>query len=256
MSEAYYHQIARFYDAEHNHKTDDLILYSELAAEYGEPILDIGCGTGRVLIHLAQENYKVHGIDYSPAMLDRLEIKLKSFPHLREYISCEQADILHVQHDQTYPLILLTYNMLMHFHKAEHQKLLLEQVRQWIRPDGLMVIDLPNAGEVFASQNTDAIILDDTFIDTESGNSILLQSHNMLDRTTQILQVRWIYDELQEDGLIKRTIVPNSLRYFFLSELSWLLKACGFRVAEVYGDTDGAPFEDGCPRMIIYARPD
>ncbi|PJF40401.1 MAG: class I SAM-dependent methyltransferase, partial [Chloroflexi bacterium] len=59
----FYNTVARFYDAENQDKTEDLLFYSELADEYGGPILDVGCGTGRVMLHLAQEGHTIHGID-------------------------------------------------------------------------------------------------------------------------------------------------------------------------------------------------
>ena len=58
----FYATIARYYDSEHSDKTEDLVLYSELAEEFGDPILIVGSGTGRLMLHLAQEGYEVHGI--------------------------------------------------------------------------------------------------------------------------------------------------------------------------------------------------
>lgn len=251
----YYETIARFYDAETGHKTDDLAMYSRLAAQYGGPVLDVGCGTGRVLVHLAQEGYPVHGVDTSRAMLDRLDIKLKAYPHLAEYITYTHGDIMSYTSREDYRLTLLTYNALMHFHEQDTQIALLERLHTITHSEGLLVIDLPNAGETFATQETDSVLLDRTFLDPETGHMIMLQSTSYLDRVTQLLRVQWIYDEVTADGTLKRRVVPHVLRYFFYPELHLLLRHTGFRVLDVFGDADGGPFEDGCERMIVFARP-
>lgn len=252
---AYYTTIARFYDADTGDKTDDLLMYSRLAEEYGEPILDVGCGTGRVLLHLAQEGYAVHGVDNSPEMLARLDAKLMVMPHLKDQLSYQQADILAVDFDERFKLTLLTYNALMHFHDQDLQLALLKRLRLCMADDGLLVIDLPNAGETFATPDADSLIVDRTFIDPETGHFIMLQSLSTLDRVEQMLRVEWFYDETDADGITRRTYAPHLLRYYFYPEMSLLLMQAGFAVAAVYGDTEEGEFEDGCERMIIYAKP-
>lgn len=252
---AFYETIARYYDAEVGDRVDDLQLYSRLAEEYGSPIFDVGCGTGRVILHLAQEGYDAHGIDDSREMLNRLDTKLSHMPYLNEYITYTQGDVLSFETEQKYKLVLLTYNALMHFHTQQIQMMLLDKLHSITASDGLLVLDLPNAGEIFASQETDAILLDREFIEPETGHLVMLQSHSYLDRTTQLLHVNWIYDEITGDGIVKRLRVPHVLRYFFFPEIKLLLERCNFEITGVYGSTDEAPFEDGCERMVIYAKP-
>jgi SAM-dependent methyltransferase len=252
---AFYETVARYYDAEVGDKTDDLLLYSRLAEEYGAPIFDVGCGTGRVLLHLAQEGYQVHGIDDSEQMLERLENKLNALPHLKEYVTYTQGDVLKLNSDKKYKMVLCTYNCLMHFHTQEKQIQLLQRLHSITDEDGLLVLDLPNAGEVFATQDTDAILLDRKFIEPESGHLVMVSSVSYMDRTTQLLQVDWIYDEIDAEGIVRRLIAPHVLRYYFYPEIKLLLERTGFEVVEVYGGTDEEPFEDGCERMIIYTSP-
>lgn len=252
---AFYETVARFYDAETVGKTDDLAMYSRLAEDYGGPIFDVGCGTGRVLMHLARQGHIAHGIDDSRQMLDRLDIKLESNPRLADNVEYVHGDVMHYESDEVYSMILLTYNALMHFHDQATQISLLKQLRRLIADDGLLVIDLPNAGETFATQDTDAILLDRSFIDPDTGHMIMLQSHSYMDRVTQILHVQWIYDEVTADGTVKRLHAPHLLRYYFYPEIVLLLKECGFGVMDVFGDYDENPFEDGCERMILYVQP-
>lgn len=252
---AFYETVARYYDAEVGDRVDDLQMYSRLANEYGDPIFDVGCGTGRVLLHLAQEGYRVNGIDDSREMLNRLDNKLGAMPHLKDYLSYSHGDVMSLETNEKYKLVLLTYNALMHFHKQETQIQLLKKLHSITAVDGLLVLDLPNAGETFATQETDAILLDREFIEPESGHLVMLQSHSYLDRVTQLLHVTWIYDEITGDGTVKRLRVPHLLRYFFFPEIKLLLERCNFEIVGVYGSTDEDPFEDGCERMVIYASP-
>ncbi len=64
-----YDQIARFYDLTHAELTADLPFVLQLASEAGGPILELGCGSGRLLLPLARAGHSVIGLDLSGAML-------------------------------------------------------------------------------------------------------------------------------------------------------------------------------------------
>ncbi len=251
----FYATIARYYDAENADKTDDLVFYSELAEEYGAPILDVGCGTGRVVFHLAQEGYLTHGIDSEYDMLERAKLKLNAFAHARDKMMFYQGDVLTYDLDKQFKLILLSYNALMHFHSQDEQLALLRRLRGWMAPDGVLVVDLPNAGEMFASPDTDAVTLERTFMEPETGHMVMQQSVSFLDRVQQLMEVTWIYDEVTDEGVVLRTVAPVIFRYIFYSELTLLLKLTGFEVDEAYGDYIGGAFENGCERLIVVAKP-
>jgi SAM-dependent methyltransferase len=253
----FYATIARYYDAENADKTDDLMFYSELAEQHGAPILDVGCGTGRVVFHLAQEGYVTHGIDSEYDMLERAKIKLSAYAHARDKLTFYHGDVLtyDMDSDKHFKMVLLSYNALMHFHSQDEQLALLRRLREWVAPDGVLVVDLPNAGEAFASPDTDAVTLERTFIEPDSGNRVMQQSVSYLDRAQQLMDVTWIYDELTEEGVVIRTVAPVIFRYIFYAELTLLLKHTGFDVDAVYGDYEGGAFENGCERLIVVAKP-
>ena len=249
----FYATIARYYDAENTDKDDDVPLYLELAEEHGGPIMDIGCGTGRVMIPLARAGHEVHGIDNEPAMLARGIAVKDANPNFNLHF--HEGDVLNHEFDTQFKLMLVPYNGLMHFHDQESQLKVLQNLRKWTRDDGLLVLDLPNAGEIFATQDTDAIIMERTFLDSETGHMVMQQSHSHLDRTSQLFRVTWIYDEITADGTLKRTASPLVLYYYFYSEVRLLLQLAGFEVEAVYGDTDYGEYSNGCERMVVFAKP-
>lgn len=251
----FYSTIVRFYDAENAGKTDDINLYLQLAQQHGGPLMDIGCGTGRVMIPLAQNGYEMHGIDIEQAMLDRAEECRQASDILKKNMTLHHGDVLSYELDKKFKLMLVPYNGLMHFHDQETQLKVLQKLRSWTADDGLMVLDLPNAGEIFATQETAAVMMERTFLEPETGHMVMQQSVSYLDRVRQLLQVTWIYDEITGDGTLKRTFAPLVLYYYFYSEIKLLLERCGFEVDAVYGDTDYGPFADGCERMVIFAKP-
>jgi len=250
----FYTTIARYYDAEHQDKTDDLDMYSELAADYDGPIFEIGCGTGRVMLHLASAGYEVHGIDLEPAMLDIGRRQAAEFG-LQDRLQFIQGDILKYTPDQKYNLILFPYNGLMHFHTADQQLTLLRRLREMLTPEGLLVLDLPNPADSFAAQDTDAMIYEKSFLEPQSGHLVMQYSVSHLDRTEQLFRITWIYDELTGDGTVKRTVAPVTFRYFFQAELRWLLQLTGFTIDALYGSPELDPYEDGCERLIVFAKP-
>ncbi len=252
---SFYVTIARYYDAEHQDKTDDLLMYSELATEYGGPIFEVGAGTGRVMFHLAKAGYEVHGIDIEPAMLDRARQLADAHPALKKRLTFIQEDIIKYKTDSTYPLVIVPYNGLMHFHEQEQQLKVLRRLHDLTTPDGLMVLDLPNPADAFAAQDTDAMIFEKTFLEPDSGHLVMQYSVSSLDRTSQQIHINWIYDEVGGDGTVKRTLAPVIFRYFFYDEIRLLLQASGFSVEAVYGSPELDPYEDGCERMIVFARP-
>jgi SAM-dependent methyltransferase len=251
----FYNAIIRYYDAENSGKRDDVNLYLELAQKYDESIFEFGCGTGRVMIPLAEQGYNVHGVDNEKAMLDIAERVRSASPILTKNMTLHHGDVLTYDLEKKFKLVLVSYNGLMHFHEQETQVKLLQRLRAWTADDGLLVLDLPNAGEIFATQETDSVMYERSFLEPETGHMVMQQSVSYLDRVTQLLRVTWIYDEITADGTVKRTVAPHVLYYYFYSELKLLLEKAGFKVKSVYGDTEYGPYEDGCERMVVFAEP-
>src|SRR4029450_11223347 len=77
-SENPYASIAAYYDVEHRAFTEDIELYLQFVESAGDPVLELGCGTGRILRQIARPGYSVTGVDSSPEMLAFAQNSLES----------------------------------------------------------------------------------------------------------------------------------------------------------------------------------
>ncbi len=250
----FYDVIARYYDPENDDVTADLALYSELADEADGLILDVGVGTGRVMFHLAGEGHTVHGIDKAPEMLARARRRMAARPDLRERCTLIEGDILSDPLPAKYGLIILPYNTFMHLNEDGQQLATLRKLAGLLEEGGQIILDIPNAGEQFATQDDGALVLERTFTEPESGNTVMQQSVSRIDRTAQLQYITWIYDEIDAAGAVRRTLAPQVLRYVFPYEMELMLGLANLKRVERYGDYDGSPFEGECPRMIVIAQ--
>jgi SAM-dependent methyltransferase len=251
----FYAIIARYYDSEHHDKDDDLAFYRDAADEVGGPVLIIGAGTGRIVLDLARMGHEVDGIEQEAAMLERAQAKRALAPAaVQARINLLHGDALTLDLKRRYRLVIIPYNTLMHFHSESAHLGLLRRCQGWLDEAGLLFIDLPNPGEAFAAQDTGAVVLERMFLERETGHLVMQHSVSALDRVRQLMTVTWIYDEIDGEQAVKRTLANVVNRFFFFNELRLLLEKAGFSVADVFGDFDRSPFTDGCPRLIAAAR--
>ena len=243
-----YEQLARFYDLEHFDLTADLVFYLHYARLAGGPVLEVGCGTGRVLLHLLEAGIDITGVDSSPAMLDVARTKLG------DRVPLIEGDMRNVKLTERYALIIISINTFMHLATTADQVDALTNLAQHLAPGGRLIIDLP-AGDELAHQDPDArLTYERTLVDPETDRRIMKLVASRIDWATQSQEVTYIYDELLEDGDVRRTVVPMTLRHVFRYELELLLNKTGFRLKAMYGDYDLCAYGEGGPRMIAVAQ--
>lgn len=247
-----YELMARYYDLENADLTEDLDFWLELAETYSGPILELGCGTGRVLLNLARRGYEVTGLDNSPAMLARLAAKLQaaSPQHLARRPNVVQADMRVFALGQTFHLAIMPFNTFMHLLTFEDQLAALTHIRSHLEPGALLVLDLINPADAYAAQEQ-GLTLERELQDGD--RLVQVFSTLTLDRTAQVAHIRWLYDAIAPDGTVQRTVIPTVFRYTLPGEMRLVLERGGFALTHLYGDYDHTPLADGLPRMIVMA---
>jgi SAM-dependent methyltransferase len=140
-TETAYARFAQFYDAYVGDYTRDLPLYLALAAKAHSPILEIGCGSGRVLIPLLQAGYPVTGVDISGEMLLLAGEKL-SKKHLRERCVLINHNFADQALPQTFGLALVTFYTFNYLLSPESQKAFLDHLAQALLPGSIVALHL------------------------------------------------------------------------------------------------------------------
>ncbi len=248
-----YEQIARFYDAENAKLVEDLPAYALLADRFGGPVLEAGCGTGRVALYLAQQGIRVVGIDVSAAMLRRARQHADEQGLGAPLVTWHKADVRTLALDERFGLCTLAYNTFAHLLTQDDQIAALERIAVHVRPGGGVALDLRNLIVDVLAGDSPGLDFERVFTDPATGHTIMQRSLTSLDRASQIVDVTWVYDEIMPDGTVKRTLIPARYRYTFGPELGLLLRLAGFSAVELYGDYDFNPYEEDSPRLLAVA---
>lgn len=249
-----FERFARFYDGDYRHYDDDLGAILDLAAECGDPILELGCGTGRVLLPLAKAGYTVTGVDISPALLAVAQQKLR-ITHYELRATLVEADLRTFDLPQKeFAFAFCTSNTLMHLTTQADQLAVLRNAHRHLAPGGLLFIDLfnPDLPRLLAVNGLQELA--DQWEDQATGAQLIKWSVRTVNWAEQIQETIFIYEEIFPDGRVHRTPCPFTLRFLWRSEAELLLEKAGFRVAEVWGDFDGNPYDMHSEHLILLAR--
>jgi len=245
-----YAAIARFYDRAVA-QDEDIPLYEALAGRFGDPVLEIGAGTGRVAVPLAVAGHAVVALDPSPAMIAVGKARVRE----------AGADLCWVEGSiETCPLegpfglIFCAIDGFLHLTTAAAQRDALRQIRRLLRPDGCLVLDLPTLA---AWSDWQPGVRPLELLWNERDGRGVTTAHFTTFRaepSTQRRHVTHIFEEIQPDGVSRRWLADYDLRFIGRYELELLLRGAGLRVTGLHGDYELGPFLPDSERMIVLAQ--
>jgi len=248
-----YDQIARFFDADYADYAEDLPVLQAFARRTGGPLLELGCGTGRLLIPLAQAGYQVTGVDVSPAMLAIARAKAEA-AGLAGRITLVEGDYASAPLTGPYRFAFVVMNTFMHLLTQDEQLCALRHWRAHLAPAGLLLVDIFHPDVAQLANLDGRVEWDKIWTDHENGATVIKLIARTVDLAEQTLHVNLIYDEVFPDGRVRRNLAPFDLRYLWRFEAELLLKSAGFALEAIYGDWDLTPFESTSPRLLLVAR--
>ena len=243
-------QFPIFYHTHHKNFNEDIPFWLSLARWQGNPILELGCGTGRVLLPLAQAGHIVYGLDNAPEMLAFVERQIS--PDLRPNINIIEGDMTSFNINNLFRLIILPCNTYSTF-DTEIRKQMLEIIFEHLAPGGVFGVSMPNPNLLSALEDsTVEPALETIFDHPESGNPVQVSSR--WKRIGETLSFIWHYDHLLPDGKMERLTVSTDHKLATVEQYITEMLTAGFTIRSTYRNFETGPYKPDSNYLIILAQ--
>ena len=243
---AYGRQFAGFYDRifRAGHAAERTAAWlADLHQGGGTPALELGVGTGRIALPLAERTGEVVGVDLSPDMLDRLRDALARAPRP---VTPVEADIRGYRDGRRYGLVYCVCGTLSMVLDPAGQQQVLETCASAVAPGGAVVIETHNPAGVEAMHEGRTR---DSFFVPYPGRDTGLLSYSTIDPDRRLWQLSHIWFE---DG--RSRVATETSRLTPTEEIDTYATQAGLHPEARYGDWQGSPLTDVAPMMVCVYR--
>ena len=251
--------LAEFYDPVYEerrrHDIDFFVGYSRQAVGR---TLELGCGTGRVLIPTAAAGCDITGLDLSSHMLRKCRETLSLHPEeVRRRVRLIEGNMTDFDTGETYSLVTTPFRPFQHLISSDEQRACLSCANRHLVHHGLLILD------VFHPIPTRLVPYPGHDVEVEDTPEMLLPDGRRLRRTfrttgfhrhEQHNDIELIYYVTHPDGRQERHVQAFPFRYFYRYEVEHLLELCGFAVVGLFGDFDHSQFSNDSPEMVFVAE--
>jgi len=236
----------------------DVDFFVEEAKRCAGPVLELGCGTGRVLIPTARAGVQICGLDSSKYMLDRCREKLAAEPaEVQQRVELIEGDMCDFQSNRRFDLVTIPFRPFQHLTEIEMQMACLRSTHRCLSDLGRLILDVfdPCLEMLVDDSALNETALGEPFTMPDGREVRRSERIAHRDRARQIQQVELIYNVKHPEGREERLVQSFPMRYFFQFELEHLLARCGFKVEALYSDYNRRPIGENNPgELVIVAR--
>jgi len=258
MKKEAYGKMARFYDGAYEEKADlkDRPFYLDLAANFGGPILEIACGTGRILLPIARQGHEIWGIDYSDEQLAVLKSKLRGeAAEVQNRVTLFQRDMKDFSLDQKFKLIIIPFRPMQHLYTIEEQIQVLKIARHHLQTDGRLAFDVffPYYPAFYEDLGKETLDFEWPYA-SQPGRTIKRYFvRRSVNKLMQYFEGEFIYRIFEGENQIEEIRAPLKLGYYSYPHLQLLFKHCHLIIENEYGNFQKDPI-DICQEMIFVLR--
>jgi SAM-dependent methyltransferase len=249
MADTKYH-FPILYHAHHQNYREDLPFWENLARQHGDPILELGCGTGRVLLSLAKSGHIIFGIDNSPNMLQFLNQQIP--PQLRSNIYPIKGNMTNFNLETQFKLIILPCNTFSTI-EVDTRPAMLKNINEHLAPGGVFGVSIPNPDILSAvAESTSEPEIDSIFSHPVTGNPVQVSS--CWERNASVLTLIWHYDHLFPNGHIDRITTSTDHHLSSTDQYLTEMLAANFSIQSTFGNFESERFTPDSTDLIILAK--
>lgn len=248
--------VSAFYDSVIPYaQRQDIHFYLEMAQKMGGPVLELGCGTGRILIPIAKAGLDIAGLDYSSRMLEALKVKLQAeLMEVQKRVELIQGDMRNFDLGRKFNLVTMPFRPFQHLLTVEDELACLNRIHHHLNAGGKLVFDLfnPSLARLIDPKSSEESMDEPPFIMSD-GNQVV-RKHRLakVDLAGQIIDSEIIYYITRPNGRPERLVHTFQMRYLFRYEVEHLLARTGFQVEAGYADFAKSPLGSKYPGELIF----
>ena len=249
-----YDQWADVYDDLYAYLTEDKDFYLEWARNSVGPVLELGCGTGRITIPIAQNGIDILGIDISPKMIEIAKAKLKE-TNVTSKIDLLIGDMRNFQLEQKFSLIIIPFRGFLSLLSVTDQINALNSIKEHMDKDTKLVFDIFVPKEDIISKSDNLLYyFKDVGHYSRIGYSEIWHKTDY-DLYNQRISSKIIVDEIGNKGkVVNRYYKDFEIRYVHRWEMFHLLSSCGYEIEALYGTFMYDSFDENSNEMVWVAK--
>jgi SAM-dependent methyltransferase len=254
-----YRVIAKYYDGAYAAKQDlvDLPFYLDLAEQSRGPVLEIACGTGRVLLPIARKGIDICGVDNSQPMLDILNQNLAREPQdVRARITVHEGDMRSFRLNRQFPLVIIPFRPMQHMFTVEDQAAALKTAAAHLTDAGILAFDVfyPKFDMIWTRVGEEVPEMEWTPPSDPTKLVRRFFRKDAIDKINQIFSFTFIFRTYQFGNLILEEAETFRLSYYTYPHLRALFNLAGLQPVAEYGSFAKTPLDNSAEQMIFLLR--
>lgn len=233
----------------------DVAFFVQAALDSGGPVLEVGCGTGRVLLPTARAGVNITGLDLSQHMLTVLRQALdREAPDVKDRVTLVEADMRNFDLGKTFSLVTTPFRPFQHLLTTKDQISCLKCIHNHLEPGGMLILDIfnPSLAGITEDNLGQEKGAEPEFTTPDGIQVLRLDKTIARDHFKQVLDVELIYYLTYPDGKQERVVHAFQMRYLFRYEAEHLLARCGFEVIDLFSDYHGNSYGTNYPGELIF----